>query len=63
MDAKEINLVTINREESSSVVYHALDALKESSKFCVTRQLEIGKTRGCMMYAIQALLYKRAAVL
>lgn len=62
-DATVNNPVTITREESRSVVYHALDALEEHSNVCVTGQPGIGKTRGCMMYAMQALLYQGAALL
>lgn len=62
-DAVRGSPVTITREESRGVVEHALDVLKSHFAVCVTGQPGIGKTRGCMMYAIQALLYQRAAVL
>eukprot|EP00178_Gracilaria_changii_P022651 TRINITY_DN674_c0_g2_i1.p1 TRINITY_DN674_c0_g2~~TRINITY_DN674_c0_g2_i1.p1 ORF type:complete len:318 (+),score=35.79 TRINITY_DN674_c0_g2_i1:683-1636(+) len=55
--------VTITREESRSVAHHALDALRNEFAVCVTRQPGIGKTRGSMMYAIQTLLHRGAAVL
>lgn len=54
---------TIIREESRNVVKHALDALKHTDAVAVTGQPGIGKTRGCMMYALQTLLHRRAAVL
>lgn len=63
IDAREGNPVTITRKESRSVLYHDRDALMERSDLCVTGQPGIGKTRVCMMYAIQTLLYQQAAML
>lgn len=62
-DGSEGSPVTITREESRSVVHHALDALQSRYAVCVTGQPGIGKTRGSMMYAIQTLLHRQAAVL
>jgi len=62
-DSEEGNPATITREESRNVVNHSLDALGEENRVCVTGQPGIGKTRGCMMYAMQSLLNVRAAVL
>lgn len=61
--ATENNPVTITLEDSLSVMYNCLDALNEPSKVCVTGQPGIGKPSGCMLYAIHALLFHRAAVL
>eukprot|EP00177_Eucheuma_denticulatum_P002706 GFKZ01004864.1.p4 GENE.GFKZ01004864.1~~GFKZ01004864.1.p4 ORF type:complete len:117 (+),score=18.35 GFKZ01004864.1:1905-2255(+) len=52
-DAAKGSLATITREESRSVVHHALDALRSEFAVAVTGQPGIGKTRGSMMYAIQ----------
>lgn len=62
-DAREVNPVTITREEIRSVLYHALDALKACFKICVIGQPGIGKTRASMMYAIHALLFQLVSVL
>lgn len=62
-DSNENSPVTITRQESRSAVKHALDALQTRFAVCVTGQTGIGKTRGCMMHAIQALLFQAAAVL
>ena len=62
-DAAKVLPATIIREESRSIVHYALDALRSEFAVCVTGHPGIGKTRGCMMYAIQCLLHRKAAVL
>lgn len=60
MEGKTASITT---EERLSCVYHALDALQNIFRVAVTGQPGIAKTRGSMMYAIQCLLHRQAAVL
>lgn len=62
-DGGESAPAPISREESTSVVNHALEALWRRHAVCVTGQPGIGNTRGLMMCAIQCLLHRQAAVL
>lgn len=62
-DSRRNNPVTISHENIRMIMYHALDVLNEHFNLCVTVQPGIGKTRGCMMYEIQILLYQQSALL
>lgn len=60
-DAQKGSPTTITREESRSVVTHALDAMKSNFAVCITGQPGIGKKGGCMMYDIQDLINQGGA--
>lgn len=62
-DAEEGKTATVTRDESRICVYHGLDSLRNRRRVAVTGQPGIDKTRRSMMYAIQTLLYRNAAVL